>query len=161
MLHHDDVDDIVQEVFLKVQKALPGFKGEAAVSTWIHRITTNHCIDKIRQEKATKLHELRTKTSVENIGRDRNSDFEKAFFANEMNDCIKHYIHQLPLEFKKVVLLKDIEGYSNKEIAKKLNITIGLTKTRLHRGRLKLKNILTKQCCLYYTEENELACEQK
>jgi RNA polymerase sigma-70 factor, ECF subfamily len=162
LLNHIDVDDVVQEIFLKIEKGLPYFKEESKLSTWIHSITVNHCIDIIRKRKA---HHLRVKSNNE-VHHINNTpcgckDIESNLINAEMNECINNYIKTLPDIYKEIVLLSDIEGYSNNEIASKLDISIESVKVRLHRGRQKLKNILTKQCCLFFTENNELACYQK
>lgn len=162
LLNHLDVEDVVQEIFIKIERGLPNFKKDSKISTWIHSITVNHCIDIIRKRKAQ---QLRMNLNPENEHLDIPScscnNIETNLINSEMNECIREYIKKLPDTFKEVVWLSDIDGYSNNEIVEKLHISLDLVKIRLHRGRLKLKNILTKQCCLYYTEDNQLACYQK
>lgn len=161
LLHNNDIDDVVQEIFLKIEKALPGFKGESKLSTWIHRITINHCIDIQRKLKRKLLIQQYEQESFDLKNNDKDSgNVESNYIKTEMDKCIKSYIKQLPEIYREVVLLGDIKGYSNKEMVQKLGLTLETVKMRLHRGRHRLKNLLTKQCCLYYNENNELACEQ-
>lgn len=162
ILKSSDIDDIVQEIFIKISQGLPNFQGKSKISTWIHKITINHCIDIKRKRKA--IHSYINSTIESEYIEDTPCDcegIESKLIKTEMNNCIKKYILLLPECFGDVVMLRDIEGFSNKEIAEKLSIPIDLVKIRLHRGRLKLKNILIKQCCFFYNENNLLACIKK
>ena len=78
-----------------------------------------------------------------------------------MNKCIKGHIEDLPPDFKAVVLLSEMEGLKNKEIAEILGITLDTVKIRIHRGRKILKKELQEDCNFYKNENNEPACDKK
>ena len=78
-----------------------------------------------------------------------------------MNECIDEYIDTLPDNYKTIIVLSEIEGFTNKEIAEVLNMSLENVKIRLHRARAKLKSILKEACEFYYTDDNTLACDRK
>jgi RNA polymerase sigma-70 factor (ECF subfamily) len=78
-----------------------------------------------------------------------------------MNECIRSFIDNLLADHKAVILLSEIEGLKNKEVAEILGITLDTVKIRLHRARAKLKKELEANCNLYRDEQNELACDLK
>jgi RNA polymerase sigma-70 factor (ECF subfamily) len=67
----------------------------------------------------------------------------------------------LPTAYKTVIVLSELEGLTNKEIAEILNISLDNAKIRLHRARAKLREVLNEACEFYYTEQNTLACDRK
>jgi RNA polymerase sigma-70 factor (ECF subfamily) len=79
----------------------------------------------------------------------------------EMSECINEYIDNLPPDYKTVIVLSEMEGLANKEIAEILGTSLGNVKIRLHRARAKLKSILNKACEFYYTDKSTLACDRK
>lgn len=78
-----------------------------------------------------------------------------------MNECIQGYIETLPNSYRTAIILSEIEGLKNSEIASILGLSIGTVKIRLHRGKEKLKELLSANCIFYRTECNELACESR
>jgi len=79
----------------------------------------------------------------------------------EMSDCINEFIDKLPADYKTVIVLSELEGMANKEIAEILGITLDNVKIRLHRARVRLKKALQEGCDFYYNEKNALACDRK
>jgi len=79
----------------------------------------------------------------------------------EMRECINEYIDRMPSDYKTVIVLSDLEGLANKEIAEILDISLDNVKIRLHRARTKLKAVLNEACDFYYTDQNALACDRK
>jgi RNA polymerase sigma-70 factor, ECF subfamily len=78
-----------------------------------------------------------------------------------MSDCINEYIDALPSNYKTVLVLSDLEGLANKEVAEILGISEDNAKIRIHRARTRLKKALKSGCDFYYTEENALACDRR
>ncbi len=78
-----------------------------------------------------------------------------------MSECVTEYIDKLPLNYRLVLVLSEIKGLSNQEIADILEISIDNVKIRLHRARAELKTALNEGCDLYYNEQNTLACDRK
>jgi RNA polymerase sigma-70 factor (ECF subfamily) len=164
----DGAADIAQEVFLKVSRGLKDFRGDARISTWIYRIATNAVLDRVRA--STHKHELRPLDDNAGDGdaiEDRCVKGEKRepldlyLIRKEMNECIRNIILKLPDEHRAVIVLKDMEGFTNAEIADILRISIDNVKIRLHRARARLKKELGAQCIFYRDHRNELACDRK
>ena len=163
----DDAEDLSQEVFAKINRGLSRFQGRSSLSTWIYRIATNTAIDKSRSafykygmghhsfEDETP-HESSCATVVK-----ASPVTEQLVIRKEMSDCIKEFIDKLPPDYRTVIVLSDLEGFANKEIAEILGISLNNVKIRLHRARGKLKKALQEGCDFYYTEGSTLACDRK
>ncbi len=163
----NDAEDITQEVFAKVDKGLVGFKAKSKLSTWIYRIATHTVIDKTRSAsykqtvKSIALKEGDEWGSQSKLKHCIASTSDHLVIRKEMAACIKEYIDHLSPEYKTIIILSELEGLSNKEIAEVLEISLANVKIRLHRARKKLKAVLNDACDLYYTEQNTLACDRK
>ncbi len=78
-----------------------------------------------------------------------------------MSECVREYIDKLPVDYKTVLILSEIEGFKNKEIADILQISLENVKIRLHRARAGLKKELNDGCDFYHNEQGTLACDRK
>lgn len=78
-----------------------------------------------------------------------------------MSECVREHIDKLSLDYKTVIILSELEGFNNKEIADILQISIDNVKMRLHRARASLKKILDEACDFYHNEQNILSCDKK
>jgi len=162
-----EAEDIAQEVFEKASQGLKSFKGESKLSTWLYRIATNTAIDRMRTPSFKRSFE---NTSLENATgiEDRNvwlghkkTPTDQTFIRKEMSECVREFIDKLPSDYKTVILLSEIEGFKNTEIADILQISLDTVKIRLHRARAKLKVLLNNGCDFYQDEQNVLACDRK
>ena len=167
MTNPHEAEDIAQEVFDKVSRSLGNFKGESKLSTWLYRIATNAAIDRMRSSSFKRSSEH---TSIEDITgiEDRNvwldhnkSSTDQTVIHKEMSECIREFIDKLPSDYKTVILLSDLEGFQNKEIADILQVSLDTVKIRLHRARAKLREILNEGCDFYHNEQNVFACDRK
>jgi RNA polymerase sigma-70 factor (ECF subfamily) len=139
-----DVEDITQEIFVRVFKSLNGFKFDSPFSTWLHRIAINICIDEIRKRKVRKLisfdflfteHELEPPSTSVKEGIDFVLDKE------EKRVIIKAIAKLDPI-YRIVILLREYEDLSYNEIAEMLRIKPQAVKTRLYRARQQLMDLL-------------------
>jgi len=142
-----DAEDVTQEAFLKAFRALQGFKGEASVATWLYRIAMNAANDHLRKNKRyarmrEPLEGVELKLADQSDGPFENP--ESAFFKKERTETIKKALAKLPAKFRPVIVLKDIEGLSYKEIGSILGISIGTVESRLFRAREMLRKELTR-----------------
>ena len=158
-------EDITQEAFVKASKGLKGFRGEASPKTWLYRIATNTLRDYLRS-KVHRNDAVCDSISEEELERCGNleqieSSIEGSAIRTEMNCCIKEFIHKLPENYSAVLVLSDLEGHSNQEIADTLELTAGDVKIRLHRARARLKIELSKGCDFSHNKDNELECQRK
>lgn len=162
-----DAEDLTQDVFIKVAKALVEFKNQSRLSTWIYQIATNTAIDRMRSSSFKQETD-----SLNSIGSDLNDkelisskkygSVDEQVIRKEMNECINGYILSLPQQYQAILLLSEVEGFKNAEIAEILNISLSTVKIRLHRAKEKLKKVLLENCNFYRTECcGKLACEQK
>ncbi|CAB1055918.1 RNA polymerase sigma-54 factor RpoN [Olavius sp. associated proteobacterium Delta 1] len=167
LLGNQDAEDIAQEVFAKVSRGLDSFKGRSKPSTWIYRIATNTAIDKLRSASFKRSSE-NTSLIDETIVADRNDSFDhmdpppdQKVIRKEMSQCVREYIDRLAPDHRSVLVLSELEGFKNREIADILEISLENVKVRLHRARASLKKVLDDGCDFYRNEAGTLACDRK
>lgn len=157
-----DAEDVTQSVMLKLSEGLSGFRGDSSISTWIYRIATNVAVDKLRQKASQPL----TDTGYEFDEGDlplaaQSPSVETAAIRGEMSACIGEFVARLPDNYRTVMVLSEIEGFTNGEIAAILELTLDTVKIRLHRAREKLRKDLKAGCNFYRDERAVLACDRK
>jgi len=157
-----EADDLTQSVMLKVSEALPGFRGDSSVSTWIYRIATNAALDRLRRKTNQPLSETEAESGEgDGLPGAQTPSVEKTAIRGEMNECIREFIEHLPENYKTVMVLSELEGFKNAEIASILGISLDTVKIRLHRARDKLRKELESGCSFYRDDCDELACDRK
>jgi len=172
MVGAEEAEELTQEVFVKVDKALKEFRGEAQLSTWIYRIATNAALDRLRhpsyRQRARECVPVDASTESMTEFPDQNvwtgetrQDVDQQLIRLEMNSCIREYIEQLPADYRAVLALSEVEGLKNREIAEILGVSLETVKIRLHRARARLKESLGSHCNFYLDERSELACDRK
>jgi RNA polymerase sigma-70 factor (ECF subfamily) len=167
-----DAEDLTQEVFVKINHALRSFRGESQLSTWIYRIATNAAVDRLRSPSFQ--HTVQRGVSVVSIAESEIARggidtwraeeaplAETSVIRTEMNECIRGFVENLPADYRTVLVLSELEGVRNSDIAEIVGITLDTVKIRLHRARVKLKKELEANCSFYRDERNELACDLK
>ncbi|HEC69543.1 MAG TPA: sigma-70 family RNA polymerase sigma factor [Candidatus Omnitrophica bacterium] len=122
-------EDIAQEVFLKIFKKIDSFQRKSSLSTWIYRITLNMSYQFLRKRKFSLFSPKKYSFSPED--------------TQEKKEIINIGLSRLPLKYRIVIILKDLQGLSYKEIARILNCSMGTVESRLFRARILLKKILT------------------
>jgi RNA polymerase sigma-70 factor (ECF subfamily) len=164
-----EAEDLAQEVFEKVSRGLEDFRGDAELSTWVYRIATNTALDRLRRRgKPTDSVDPSSVDTIAALEADRNvwtdairDTLEGRVIRDEMNACIREVINRLPENYRTVMILGDLEGFSDREIAEILGLSLRNAKIRLHRARVQLRQALEKACVFYKSEDNELACDRK
>jgi len=166
MVGDTDAEDLTQEIFIKVNQALPDFHGDASLSTWLYRIATNAALDRLRSpayrlstrhtEQANHTDNLEPEVDDRNIWTgEKVPVLEWQVVRKEMSACLQEYIQRLPESYRIVLALSEFEGLSNHEMADILQVTRGAVKIRLHRARERLKADLIANCPSYWVEGNE------
>ncbi|MDD5644800.1 MAG: sigma-70 family RNA polymerase sigma factor [bacterium] len=130
--NHEAAEDISQESFIKAYAKLGSFKREASFMTWLYRITYNTACNYIRKRR------LKTVFLDENAAASRVETAEKAELRGIINDAVE----SLPLKLKTVVILRDYEELSYREIAGVIKKPVGTVESRLSRARARLKELL-------------------
>ncbi len=132
-------DDILQDVFARIHSRLDSLKDSGKIQSWIYQITRNAIIDFYRtNKKMTELPE-----SLSNIEMDTNEKTRK-----EISNWLLPMIQSLPENYRQALLLSEIESLPQKEVARKLGLSLPGAKARIQRGRKLLKNVLL-DCCSY------------
>ncbi|MEE8410521.1 MAG: sigma-70 family RNA polymerase sigma factor [Myxococcota bacterium] len=149
---HDaaEAEEVVQDTFLNVFRALGAFRGNAAVSSWIYRVATNSSLMRLRIKRRKPLLSLEeTAGGPTDLGArqllppgDWARTPDETLLSRELGDQIESAIASLPAKYRMVILLHDVEGLSNEEVAETLGLTIPTVKSRLHRSRLIVRDRL-------------------
>jgi RNA polymerase sigma-70 factor (ECF subfamily) len=135
---HDEAEDLTQDIFLKIFKALHTFDRRANFQTWIISISRNLCIDhyrSVRKERQTIAREVDT-GDLQPVSKDRGP-----YWAAEHEDLrlqLRQALQELPITLRTAVVLRDLQELSYQEIADKLELPEGTVKSRINRGRLEL-----------------------
>ncbi len=142
----EDAKDILQETFLGMVRSVRDFREESKFTTWLYRIAANACMKKRRRgvfepepDQELSLDDLMPCPGQD--GRkpeipDWSEDAEQALLRGELSDRVEAAIDRLPHEYKIVLVLRDVEGFSAQETAEMLNLSVPAVKSRLHRARV-------------------------
>jgi RNA polymerase sigma-70 factor (ECF subfamily) len=141
----DEAEDVAQEVFIKAYRSLDSFRGDAQFSTWIYRIATNLCIDRIRARKrrpqqAYSLDEPMDKDEDKG-GReiaDLSAEPTREVERDELRRRVREVMNEMPEKMRTILIMCDMQGMAYEEIAKVLDCPIGTVKSRLFHARADL-----------------------
>lgn len=156
-----EAEDLAQEVFIRAGQALHSFRSEAQVSTWLYRIATNAAIDRSREAGFRREIAVEQPECDVSEGEPKQPTLEEKVVRNATNECILGVIDDLPENYRVPVILSELEGLQNQEIAEILGLSIDVVKVRLHRGKARLKKELLNYCQFSRDERNELTCDPK
>ena len=137
-----EAEDLTQEVFIQLFRKVGSFRGDSAFSTWLHRLTVNQVLmyfrrRSVKNEKVSDDGEMPEQMVHGSANPNRMQVVDRI--------AIKNAVAQLPNGYKSVFMLHDVEGYEHEEVARRLGISIGTSKSQLHKARLKLRMLLMKQ----------------
>lgn len=143
-------EDLSQEVFLRVHKGLPTFDGEVRFQTWMHTIAMNVAISEYRKQKTLKRNRPTLSIDAPLPGTDdlyaspAGREVDPAERANQQEFLarVRACVRDLPDDFRAAVVMRDMESLSYEEIAEVLGIPPGTVRSRIHRGRLLLQQML-------------------
>ncbi|HEY3448134.1 MAG TPA: sigma-70 family RNA polymerase sigma factor [Myxococcales bacterium] len=146
-------EEVLQETFLSVWQNLPNFRGESAFTSWTYRICANFCLMRLRRPKIEGV-EIDAEQGLPGPSFDSEGALlgapsydwtrgtEEKALDNELRRAIEQATETLPDDHRTVFLLKDIEGLSYEEIAETMGVTVPAVKSRLHRARLALREVI-------------------
>lgn len=149
MGNREDAQDCAQEAMVRIYRAMGSFKGQSALATWIYRITMNTCLDELRRRKARKVTSLDSLVDTGWSPTDTGDTPEEHGLRVEKQNALNQAIQSLPDDMRAAIILRDVKGYSYDEIASILDANVGTIKSRISRGREKLREILSKQSELF------------
>ncbi len=134
-----DAEDLTQDVFVRVFRSLHTYR-PGTFEGWLHRITTNVFLDKMRRKQRIRFDALSDESAARLPSRDRGP--EQAFAETHLDDDVQRALDALSPDFRAAVVLCDIEGLSYEEVAATLGIKLGTVRSRIHRGRSQLREAL-------------------
>ncbi len=156
-------EDLTQEAMLRAHQGIAGLKDPDRLLPWLYRIATNACRDHFRKEKRAgeSFPGGGDSISLEDLRDENAPQLDKVIECAEMGACVRRYFERLPDAYRAVILLHDLEGMTNPEIAKLLGISLDTAKVRLHRARNRLRELLVDVCEFYTDERGILVCARK
>ena len=151
--NHEDAQDCLQEAMLRIYRAISGFKGQASFSTWVYRITMNTCLDELRRAKRRRATSLDERLETGWAPADEVNTPERHALRAEQRRALDRAIRDLPEDMRSAVVLRDIQGCSYDEIADILGANVGTIKSRISRGRARLRETLSQEMELFERED--------
>ncbi len=137
-----EAEDLTQEVFIQLFRKIGSFRGDSAFSTWLHRLTVNQVLmhfrrRSVKNERTSEDGEMPEQTVRGTSNPNRMQVFDRI--------ALKNAIAELPNGYRNVFVLHDVEGFEHEEVARIMGISVGTSKSQLHKARLKLRGLLVKQ----------------
>jgi RNA polymerase sigma-70 factor (ECF subfamily) len=154
--NHTDAEEAAQDVFIKAYNNLPKFKGDSQFSTWLYRITANHCLDVLRKRNRRKTYSL--DALIEAEGDSIHRHFSTAAVADtqvENRDLTGKILSTLPAEYRTILTLREVDGLEYQEIADVLDCSLDAVKGRLSRARRQLQEKLR-----HFLKEKDVQIEE-
>jgi RNA polymerase sigma-70 factor, ECF subfamily len=136
-------EDLAQDVFLRIHRGLPYFRGEARLSTWIYRIVANVCLqDHAKPAGAAAVDGAVSIDEQQARGREMPSAPDRRFGDLELRDRLEKAIARLPANYRLVVAAHYLDGMRYEDLAEALQLPLGTVKTQLHRAKQQLRRLL-------------------
>lgn len=137
-----EAEDLTQEVFIQLFRKVGSFRGDSAFLTWLHRLTVNQVLmhfrrRSVKNERTSEDGEMPEQTVTGSANPNKMQVVDRI--------ALKNAIAQLPNGYRNVFILHDIEGFEHEEVARLMGISVGTSKSQLHKARLKLRGLLIKQ----------------
>ena len=156
-------DELTQDAFLKAFEARDSFRGDAPERLWLLRIARNAALDYLRSprsrgRRAVSLDEQVEEYAVAPATGAEPCGAEEAARRTEMSGCVQQFVLSLPETLRTPLILHDVEGLTNAQIAEVLDCSQAAAKMRLHRARARLREMMELRCDLFHDERNVLSC---
>lgn len=146
-----DAEEVTQDVLMTVVRKIGTFKSEAAFSSWLYRIAANAAYERVRGGRGRQEISLDAVLPVfDEHGRhaqpvaDWSRELEDPAVASEVREALERAIGELPDDYRVVLVLRDVEGLGNEEVAEALGLSVAAVKSRLHRARLFVRKELAR-----------------
>ncbi len=163
LLHSEtEADGIVQDTFLRLIERLDQFEGRSTLGTWLYRVAYNLCQDRLRARTPLVAveEEQDGDLPLPAVFVDWSAEPARLFDRDELQDVMMEAIERLPLKLRAVFMLRDVEGFSNEDCARSLDISPGAAKVRLHRARLQLREHLSETVVEHARRETDRPLER-
>jgi RNA polymerase sigma-70 factor (ECF subfamily) len=136
-----DVEEAVQDSFVQAWRHLDRYRGDAAIFTWLYRIGVNEALAR-RRRKVVPTIDLDSPAAAAVAENRREVQPEQSAEASDLRTRLIDCLRALPFEYREAVVLRDVAGLTNEEVATALGITVPAAKSRIHRGRLQLRDLV-------------------
>lgn len=136
-----DIDDLLQDIFVRLHQGLSTLQDEERFGGWVYRIANNAIIDKARQRARAPL--VASKQEPQAIAE---ADEAAEQLQSELGECVALFVGRLPSPYREAVTLTELEGLSHKQAAEMLGISLSGMKSRVQRGREKIRHMF-EECC--------------
>ena len=161
-----EAEDLTQDTMLRAHNSLPTLRDRSKLLPWLYRIATNICYDRLRRTSSRGRPQSLDGDDAFSPDRqealvDASPRLDKAMEQEEMSACVQRYMTELPEPYLAAILLHDVKGLTNPEIAEMLGISLPTVKIRLHRARKKLRATLGDACTFTVDERGVRVCEPK
>jgi RNA polymerase sigma-70 factor (ECF subfamily) len=140
--NQEEAEDLAQDTFIRVGKNLHQFRGDAKLSTWLHRVTVNEVLMYLRRQKRNKERSVSINEEGVNLLVE-NAEAESVFFPEQID--VEKAVAQLPPGYREAWLLQSYMGYEHHEVGEIMGIHVGTVKSQCFKARQKLKKLLNKQ----------------
>ena len=139
MGNQHDAEEVAQDAFVSAFKAKDNFRGDAMPTTWLYRIATNAALMRIRKDKRGKAFAVSEDTRPDVASSTWDESPNDVTMNKELDNRIDNAMVTLPEDLRVAVVLRDVQGLSNKEAAESVGVSLAALKARLHRGRISLR----------------------
>lgn len=155
-----EAEDLTQEVFLQLFRKIHTFRGEAKFSTWLHRLSTNLVLMRLRKKRHP---EVSLDAALESEQEDSRPAIELGAPDPQLTGAVDRMnlnkaIDQLPDGYREMFILHDVEGYEHHEIARILGCSAGNSKSQLYKARVRLRDLLQDALRSHAREKRQLKC---
>ncbi len=154
-----EAEDLTQETFLRAYRGRDSLREEGAQITWLYRIATHVCLDRLRQYARRNPKESDADIDQVDVPEPNTPSLQKTLEQDEMSGCVQGYLTRLPDNYRAAIMLHDMHELDAPEIAQLLGESLANVKIRLHRARQKLRSALQIGCSFSYDEQDVLTCE--
>jgi RNA polymerase sigma-70 factor (ECF subfamily) len=137
-----EAEDLTQEVFVQLFRKIGSFRGDSAFTTWLHRLTVNQVLMHFRK-RGVRLEQTTEEGEMQEVVQAGSERPQAMPIVDRI--ALDKAIAELPPGYRSVFVLHDVEGYEHEEIARILGVSVGTSKSQLHKARMKLRSLLNKK----------------
>ncbi len=156
-----EADDLTQDAFLRASSRYSSLRDVGALTTWLYRIATHVCLDRLRQRTRRRPMESDDDLDAVDLADPDVPSLQQVIEREEMGACVQRYIERLPDSYRAVILLHDLHELTGPEIAEFLGESLATVKIRVHRARRTLQAALEGGCSFSRDERDVLVCEPR
>jgi RNA polymerase sigma-70 factor (ECF subfamily) len=156
-----EAEDLAQEVLLKVHQGLDTFRGQAKLTTWVFQIATHAALDRLKSAAHRASMAQVPEALLEQSQAHPSQAQDQQAMKEEMCRCIRGMVEGLPVQYRTIIYLSELEELRMGEIAEIAGITPGAAKIRLHRARQALRARMEQRCRIILDDQADLQCDRR